>query len=191
MSRPAWFAVGVIVGVVVVVPLGAYVFAKFGGIAMATTAKPLPFEETLAKTALRASEGGAAKVQDPLPPSEANLSAGAHVYVDNCAMCHGLPGQSKSRIASGEFPPPPQMFQVNEMVTDDPEGITHWKVAHGIRLSGMPGFGSTLSDAQQWQVTMLLKRADKLPPAVEAVLAKGGCETSEQQTEYSGQALRR
>jgi hypothetical protein len=34
-------------------------------------------------------------------------------------------------------------------------------VSHGIRLSGMPGFGSTLSDAERWQVTMLLKRADR------------------------------
>jgi thiosulfate dehydrogenase len=190
MSRSGWFVVGVIVGVVVVVPLGAYLFAKFGGIAMATTAKPLPFEETFAKTALHASEGGAAKVQDSLPPSEANLLAGAHVFVDNCAVCHGLPGQSKTRIASGEFPPPPQLFQTNEMVTDDPEGVTHWKVAHGIRLSGMPGFGSSLSDAGQWQVTMLLKNAAKLPPAVEAVLAKGGCETSEQQTAANRQAVR-
>ena len=185
MSRPGWFVFGVIVGVVVVVPLGAYLFAKFGGIAMATTAKPLPLEETFAKTALHASEGGAAKVQDPFPPSDANLLAGAHVYVENCAMCHGLPGHSKTRIATGEFPPPPQLFQANEMVTDDPEGITHWKVAHGIRLSGMPGFGSTLSDAEQWQVTMLLKRADKLPPAVQAVLAKGEWENSEQQRENS------
>ena len=54
------------------------------------------------------------------------------------------------------------------MVTDDPEGVTHWKVTHGIRLSGMPGFGSTLSDTQRWQLTMLVAHAGKLSPAVEA-----------------------
>ena len=177
MSRAAWFVIGVIVGVVVIVPLGAYLFAKFGGIAMATTAKPLPFEKTLARTALHASEGGAAKVPDPLPLTDDNLLAGTHVYVENCAVCHGLPGQSKSHIASGEFPAPPQLFQPNEMVTDDPEGVTRWKVAHGIRLSGMPGFGNTLSDTEQWQVATLLKHADRLPPAVQAALARGGCQT--------------
>ena len=174
MSRARCVIAGVILGVVVIVPLGAYLFAKLGGIAMATTAKPLPLEETFARTALHASLGNAAKVQDPLPPTDANLTAGAHVYLNTCAVCHGLPGQPKTEIAAGEFPPPPQLFQPKEMVTDDPEGVTHWKVAHGIRLSGMPGFGSTLSDDEQWQVAMLLARADKLPAAVQAVLTSAG-----------------
>jgi mono/diheme cytochrome c family protein len=66
------------------------------------------------------------------------------------------------------FPPPPQLFEKDDMVTDDPEGVTYWKVTHGIRLSGMPGFASTLSDTQRWQVTMLLAHADKLSRAAQA-----------------------
>jgi mono/diheme cytochrome c family protein len=163
----------VVVGAVIVVPLGAYVFAKLGGIAMATTAKPLPLEKTFARTALHASEGDAAKVQDPLEPSEPNLTLGAHIYIENCAVCHGLPGQPKSKIAAGEFPEPPQLFESHQMVTDDPEGVTHWKVAHGIRLSGMPGYAATLSENEQWQVTMLLAHADKLPGPTTAVLSAG------------------
>jgi thiosulfate dehydrogenase len=57
------------------------------------------------------------------------------------------------------------------MVTDDPQGETYWKVTHGIRLSGMPGFGVILSDTQRWQVTMLVAHADKLPSAAQAVFA--------------------
>lgn len=57
------------------------------------------------------------------------------------------------------------------MVTDDPEGVTYWKATHGIRLSGMPGFGATLSDTQRWQVTMLVAHADQLSPAVQAALS--------------------
>jgi mono/diheme cytochrome c family protein len=56
-------------------------------------------------------------------------------------------------------------------MTDDPEGVTFWIATHGIRLSGMPGFASTLSDEQRWQVTMLLAHADKLPPAVQSALS--------------------
>jgi thiosulfate dehydrogenase len=165
MSRVAWFIIGVIVGVVVIVPLGVYLFAKFGGMPMATTANPLPLEKTLAKIALRASQGNAAEDQNPLPPAEENMTAGARVYAENCAMCHGLPGQPKSRIAAGEFPPPPQLFEPREMVTRDPQGVTHWRIAHGIRLSGMPGFGDTLTPTEQWQVTGLLAHADNVPPA--------------------------
>ena len=57
------------------------------------------------------------------------------------------------------------------MVTDEPEGITYWKVTHGIRLSGMPGFEGALSNTQRWQVTMLVASADRLSPAVHAALA--------------------
>jgi mono/diheme cytochrome c family protein len=59
------------------------------------------------------------------------------------------------------------------MVTDDPEGVTYWKVTNGIRLSGMPGFGGTLSDTERWQVTMLVAHADKLSRAVEISAGSG------------------
>ena len=174
MSRAGWFVVGVVCGVAVFAHLGAYLFAKFGGIAMATTAKPLPFEKTFAKAALRASLRGAAELKDPLPEDEANMIAGACVYLRDCAECHGLPGLPKTAIAKGEFPAPPQLLAPDEMVTDDPEGVTYWKASHGIRLSGMPGFADTLSDAERWQVTMFLAHADKISPAVKAALANGG-----------------
>ncbi len=50
-------------------------------------------------------------------------------------------------------------------VTDDPPGETYWKVANGIRLTGMPSFKSVLTDTEMWQVSLLLANADKpLPP---------------------------
>jgi hypothetical protein len=55
--------------------------------------------------------------------------------------------------------------------------VTHWKIAHGIRLSGMPGFGQTLSDTEQWQVTMLLAHADNLPAAANAALSRSAANT--------------
>ena len=49
-----------------------------------------------------------------------------------------------------------------------PENVTYWKLAHGIRFSAMPAFGSTLSSDQLWQLTMFLSRMDKLPAAADA-----------------------
>jgi len=57
------------------------------------------------------------------------------------------------------------------MVTGDPEGVTYWKVTHGIRLSAMPGFGGALSDTTRGQLTMLVAHADKLSPAMQAALS--------------------
>jgi mono/diheme cytochrome c family protein len=80
-----------------------------------------------------------------------------------------LPGQEQTAIAKGEFPKPPELFK-GESVTNDPVGETYWKVANGIRLTGMPGFMGSLSPAQMWQVSLLLANADKLSPAVKSAL---------------------
>jgi thiosulfate dehydrogenase len=64
------------------------------------------------------------------------------------------------------FPHAPQLFTAKETVTDDPVGVTYWKVKNGIRLTGMPGFQKALSDQQMWQVAALMASADKLPPDV-------------------------
>src|SRR4029077_17778259 len=76
----------------------------------------------------------------------------------------GLPQQRPTDASKGMFPDPPQLFTADGGVTDDPAGVTYWKVKNGIRLSGMPGFKGSLSEDQMWKVSALLARADKLPP---------------------------
>jgi thiosulfate dehydrogenase len=164
------FIIGVLVGFFVLFPLAVYLYARFGFLSLATTARPLPGEEFLAHTALRASVGAAGDRKNPLAVSDENLIAGAQVYREHCAVCHGLPGQPKSDIAAGMFPKPPQLLEKGGMVTDDPEGTTEWKIENGIRLSGMPGF-SQMSDPRRWGVTLLLKHADKLPATVQSALS--------------------
>ena len=55
-------------------------------------------------------------------------------------------------------------------VTDDAVGETHWVVKNGIRFSGMPSFGTKLSETELWQVSRLLHNADKLPQSVQDAL---------------------
>jgi mono/diheme cytochrome c family protein len=119
--------------------------------------------------ALRAhiSKEGLAKPDMPL--TEGAMMEGAKVYREYCAVCHGIAGQPKSPTARGMYPPPPQLFQ-GKGVTDDPIGETYWKVANGVRLTGMPGYRGSLMDTQLWQVSMLLANANKLPPDVSAFL---------------------
>jgi thiosulfate dehydrogenase len=147
--------------------VGGYLLIHSGKVSMSTDAPSLPFESTLAHMALHASIGTAADDKDPVAPDEGNMAAGVVVYKQHCAVCHGIPGQPPTAIAQGMYPPPPQLFDKKDMVTDDPEGVTFWKVTHGIRLTGMPGFQGTLSNTQRWQVTLLLAHADKLPHAAQ------------------------
>lgn len=60
------------------------------------------------------------------------------------------------------FPPPPQLLQ-GKGVTDDPVGETYWKVANGIRLTGMPAYQGSLANVELWQVSQFLAHANELP----------------------------
>jgi len=166
------FVLGVIIGLVIPAVAG-YCYFRMGYAPVATSSAPMPFEKTVAQLALNARiEKEAPKKAAPLSANESNLTQGAAVYVQNCAFCHGLPDQKATLAAKGMFPLPPQLFNKDEMVTDDPVGVTYWKVSNGIRLTGMPGFGEMLTKDQLWQVSILLAKADKLPPDVRSALGK-------------------
>jgi mono/diheme cytochrome c family protein len=149
--------------VVLVIGVGAYL--KMGLAPVATAAPPLPFERMVTKMALHARIDKEAPVSVPIKATPEAYMAGARTYRTHCAVCHGLPGEEPTAIAKGEFPKPPQLLK-GKGVTDDPAGETYWKVANGIRLTGMPGFNGSLNTDQMWQVSLLLANADKLPSDV-------------------------
>ena len=131
-----------------------YLYFSTGIAPVATSAPPMPFEKTLAQMALHARLDKEMPKTAPIAADEAAYTAGAQVYKEHCAVCHGLPGQAQSAIAKGMFPEPPKLME-GKGVTDDPAGETYWKVAGGIRMTGMPGFEKSLSTTQMWQVSLL------------------------------------
>lgn len=164
------FILGMIAGVVLLI--AAVVLYLVSGYApVAATDAPFPFEEKIAMKALHAKADREMPKSAPMPADENTLAAGARVYRDNCAVCHGLPNQPEPIIAKGMFPHAPQVLMKDDMVIDDPPGETYWKAKNGIRLTGMPGFGASLSDEQLWQVSLMLADADKLPPSVQQALS--------------------
>jgi thiosulfate dehydrogenase len=163
------FVLGLIVGVILV-PLAVFYYFASGDAPVATAAQAMPFEKTLAKKALHARVEKEMPKQVPIASDEAGYIAGAQVYRENCAICHGLPGQPESKVSRGMFPYPPQLFK-GKGVTDDPAGETYWKIANGIRLTGMPAFKDSLPDTQIWQVSVLLADADKIPQTVKDKLS--------------------
>lgn len=157
------FILGFVIGVVLI-PLLVYSYFASGSAPVATAAQAMPFEKSLARKALHARLQKEMPKSVPIPPDEAALTAGAAIYRENCAVCHGSPGVAENKISRGMFPYPPQLFH-GHGVTDDPAEETYWKVANGIRMTGMPGFKETLTDTELWQVSLLLAHADQLPQA--------------------------
>ena len=173
--------VGLIIGLALP-PLAAISYFYFGLAPVATQSKPMPLEGFLAKKALHARIQREAPAGPPIEPTEGDLMSGAAIYREDCAVCHGLPGQQQTAIAKGMFPKPPQLLK-GMGVTDDPVQETYWKVRNGIRLTGMPSYSDSLSETQIWQVSQLLAKAHMLPDPVQRELARSETASSTRLTQ--------
>jgi len=156
--------IGIVIGFLVVIA-GTYFYFAGGYAPVATKGPGIPFEHRMAHMALDAYLDKLPHPQSPVPADETDFLAGATVYKEHCSVCHGLPGEPKTAIAEGMFPPPPQLFR-GTGVTDDEVWETYWKVYNGIRMTGMPAFGDRIGETKAWQVSQLLKHADNISPAV-------------------------
>ena len=162
------FIVGLLLGLVLM-PLGAYLYFTGGIAPVATTDSDMPFEKFFAKKALHARIAKDMPKSVPIQANEANYLAGAELYKQHCAVCHGLPLTPKTAIAAGMYPAPPLLLE-GKGVTDDPPGESYWKIFNGLRLTGMAGFSKSLSETQMWQLALLLANADKLPASAKTAL---------------------
>ena len=162
------FIAGLLLGLILV-PAGVYLYFTSGSAPIATTDSDVPFENFFAHKTLNARIAKDMPKNVPIQATEANYLAGAELYKQHCAVCHGLPLAPKTAIAKGMYPRPPLLFE-GKGVTDDEPGQSYWKIFNGIRMSGMPGFGKWLSETQIWQLALLLANADKLPTSAKAAL---------------------
>ena len=163
---------GILVGILlVVIGIAAMVYSYFstGRAPVAVTDPEMPFERLFANMGLHSYLNKLPHPAPPIAPDEPNMLAGAKLYKEHCAVCHGLPDAPKTAVADGMFPKPPQLFK-GMGVTDDEPWESYWKISGGIRMTGMPGFKSHLSENQMWQIALLVKNADKISPAVKAEL---------------------
>jgi len=162
------FILGVLASIAVAL-VGGFLVLQSGLIPANADAAPGKLELWAAGTSLSATIAREApKSANPVPLTDANLVEGARLYGQHCAVCHGTAAgdASASPVAKGEYPKPPQLG--TDGVEDDADGVTYWKIKHGIRLTGMPSWSGSLTDQQIWTVALFLKHMDKLPPAAQA-----------------------
>lgn len=177
-SRFGAFVLGFLLALAVIF-LGAWGYLRFGRPPVAVADKAFPMEAQVVNVPLNAriaKEMG----QPPFGSSEDVFEAGAKMYETSCASCHGSPGHD-SQFGKWMYPAAPQLWKkhgnsagglVVVGVSDDEPGMTFWKIKNGIRLTGMPAYEHIYSDAQMWQIALLLKNADQpLPDPVLSLLS--------------------
>jgi len=125
-------------------------------------AEPSMPERLVARAARRlAVPRGARKAQNPLPFTPDVWSEGRAHFADHCAGCHGNDGRGNTEIGRNLYPKAPDMrLQDTQRLTD---GELYWIIENGVRLTGMPAWGSgTSTDADTWKLVHFVRHLNDL-----------------------------
>jgi mono/diheme cytochrome c family protein len=82
------------------------------------------------------------------------VEAGFRLYDADCSVCHGGPSVSRANWVSGMNPTPPYLVDAAHRWTP---AQLHFIIAGGVKMTGMPGWSTTLSDRQVWDLVSFLK----------------------------------
>ena len=119
--------------------------------------EPGPFETSIF-TAVRNwyIDKAAAHSHSRAPATDASeISAGQGLFSMACASCHGTDGRNPTNIGKSMYPRVLDLGSPEVQRLSNPE--LFWVIKNGIRFSGMPGFGNTLSDDEIWQATYYVR----------------------------------
>jgi mono/diheme cytochrome c family protein len=108
----------------------------------------------------RSIEVRARAVAVPDLSAAADIEAGARGYALECSACHLSPGVSHSQLRRGLYPHPPNLAQ---QPPPDPRRA-FWVIKHGIKMSAMPAWGTSLEDPAIWELVAFLERMPAMTP---------------------------
>ena len=83
------------------------------------------------------------------------IENGFRSYREMCAVCHVPPGGTKSPIALGLKPAPPDLSVVRDHAMSESE--LFWIIKNGIRMTGMPAWGASHGDDELWDIVSFVK----------------------------------
>jgi mono/diheme cytochrome c family protein len=99
-------------------------------------------------------------VQVPPLTDPKMIAEGADHYAEMCTGCHLAPGVRDSEIRPGLNPQPPDLTK-----SPPPSPArAFWVIKHGIKMTAMPAWGTTHSDAAIWNIVAFLQKLPALSP---------------------------
>jgi mono/diheme cytochrome c family protein len=173
------FLLGILLTIAAILVAGIFI-AETGRVDMRADQTPPQWERRLAGGAMDASvDRYAPKATNPLQASTDNLVAGATVYEEHCAMCHGDPARPTSPVGRSLYPRAPQFVSD---AADMGDSDNYYITEHGVRWTGMPAWKSVLSDKDIWEVVTFIGHMGNLPPEAKAVFALQAAPPEERKT---------
>jgi mono/diheme cytochrome c family protein len=142
----------------------AAMLAWFGRYARGFSAreKPSALEAFLAEQARHVAVPNKAKqLHNPVPYSEQVIEEARSHWADHCAYCHANDGSGDAEVGRNLYPPAPDMRQRETQAKTD--GELYYTIENGIRLSGMPAWGSGgFNDEDTWKLVYFIRHLPKV-----------------------------
>ncbi len=159
-----------------------YVYARGHG--FSAREQPTWMERTMARNARKVATPPDAKNLTNLRQqqmTEIMAEADEH-FVEHCGACHGIDGRGETVIGRNLYPRVPDMSQPDTQQLSD--GELYYIISNGIRLTGMPAWGSEDKPEAIWDLVSLIRRLPKLTPEetqrLQAAAREAGGELGEQ-----------
>jgi cytochrome c553 len=177
-----------ILGTVIAIGIGGYVFLKTAAGGFSATTEPGGFERFIARTAWQIAIPSSVKsMPNPAPNSEEVLMEARAHWADHCASCHANDGSGNTEMGKHMYPPAPDMRQPATQSLSD--GELFYVIQNGVRFTGMPGWGSGShhDEEDSWKLVRFIRHLPRLTAAeqreMESLNPKSPDELKEEQEE--------
>jgi mono/diheme cytochrome c family protein len=155
-----------VVLVVLVVLFGGVIAYSIVSRGLSAHDEPSRVEAMLARAMRRwATPASMRDRANPVEATDTVLEQGLAHYADHCATCHANDGSGDTTIGRGLYPRVPDMrADATQSLTD---GELFSIIEHGIRLTGMPGWGNGTPEGERdsWGLVHFVRRLPKLTEA--------------------------
>lgn len=159
-------AVAIVIAGVLVVLIGAIAaVASMVRSGLSAHDEPTALESFVARSVRRwAVPRELRDAKNPVPLTPAIVAEGRAHFADHCAVCHGNDGKGDSGLGKQMYPRTPDMTLAATQSLSDGELFA--VIENGVRLTGMPGFGSgTAASAYgSWSLVHFIRHLPKLTP---------------------------
>jgi mono/diheme cytochrome c family protein len=149
--------------IVVVIAIGVGVVAYVATTGMSAREDPGEIETFLARNLRNlAIARRARQFSNPIERAPEIIAAGRAHFADHCATCHGNDGRGDTAFGRGMWPKPPDLRREQTQKLSD--GELFYIIEHGIRFSGMPGFGTGTADGENesWHLVHFIRHLPDL-----------------------------
>ncbi len=100
--------------------------------------------------------------ENPLPATPEVWREGRGHFADHCASCHGNDGSGNTELGRRLYPRAPDMRLPETQRLGD--GELFRIIEHGIRFTGMPGWGGEVPAEDTWKLVHFIRHLPKLGP---------------------------